>query len=152
VRVRPVSQWYAAKAADQDRQGRLVLFVLVGPASLFALVAIAGTVVMAFSRRKREIAVMTLLGASRGLIRRMVILEGLLVTCLAAGVATTFVTVGLTGYRAALRSSSLATAGGLPLPVLTGLALACIMVATLAGLLAVARALLRPAVTMVASR
>jgi putative ABC transport system permease protein len=152
VRVTPKADWYAADAAEQNRIQNLVLLVLAGPASLFALIAVANTVVMAFSRRGREIAGMTLLGVSSGQVRRMVVKETLLVTGLAVGVAAVLVTTGLAGYRTALAGSHLDTALGVPWAVLVSLAAACLLAATVAGLLAAGRELRRPAVRMITAR
>jgi putative ABC transport system permease protein len=152
VRVTPVAEWYAASATDNDHLQNIVMIVLIGPAALFALVTIANTVVMAFSRRGRDVAGMILLGVSRTQIRATVALEGLLVSCLAAGVAAAFVVAGLHGYRDALRGSFLATALRAPWLVLGGLVVACVAVTVISSLLTVGRQVGRPAVTMVAAR
>lgn len=128
------------------------MLVLVGPAALFTLVAVANTIVMAYSRRGREVAGMTLLGVSRAQIRITVMLEALLVTGLAIAVAALFVTAGLAGYRNALRGGFLATALQVPWRVVGGVAAGCVAVAVIASLLAAGRQLRRRAVTMMASR
>jgi putative ABC transport system permease protein len=152
VRFTPVAQWYAASGAAEHRLQNLVLLVLVGPASLFALIAVANTMVMAFSRRGREIAGMTLLGVTSGQIRLMATVEALLVTCLAAGVAAVYVIIGLVGYRTALGGSYLATSISMPWSLMAGLAAACVVVAVLTGLLAAGRQLRRPAIGMITAR
>jgi len=95
---------------------------------------------------------MTLLGVSRGQVRAIVVLEALLVTCLAIAVATLFVTAGLAGYRNALRGGFLATSLQVPWWALGGLAAGCAAVAVIASLLAVGRQLGRRAVMVMASR
>lgn len=152
VRVIPVAEWHAIGAAANDRLQNLAMLVLVGPAALFTLVAVANTIVMAYSRRGREVAGMTLLGVSRAQIRITVMLEALLVTGLAIAVAALFVTAGLAGYRNALRGGFLATALQVPWRVVGGVAAGCVAVAVIASLLAAGRQLRRRAVTMMASR
>lgn len=152
VRVTPVAQWYANHAAADARLQQLVLVILSGPASAFALVAIANTLVMAFSRRDREIASLILLGVTPGQVRRMVVLEALLVTGLGLGVAAIFLAIGLHGYHTALSHSFLATQVQLPWQELIGLAAACLATATVTSLIAVGRILRRPAMAMVVAR
>ncbi|MBQ0892672.1 FtsX-like permease family protein [Micromonospora sp. U56] len=116
------------------------------------MVAIANTLVMAFSRRDREIASLILLGVTPGQVRRMVVVEALLVTGLGFGVAAMFLAIGLNGYHTALSHSLLATQVQLPWQELIGLGVACLVAATVTSLIAVSRILGRPAMAMVAAR
>jgi putative ABC transport system permease protein len=152
VRVVPVAEWYATSAAAGDRLENIAMLVLVGPAALFTVVAVANSIAMAYSRRGREVAGMTLLGASRSQIRTTAVLEALLVAGLAVAVAVLFVVAGLAGYRNALRGDFLATALRVPWWMLGALAAGCAAVAVIASLLAIGRQLGRHAVMMATSR
>ncbi|MBC6457469.1 ABC transporter permease [Actinomadura sp. HBU206391] len=152
VRVVPISHWRQSDASVQDRLQHVVVFILAGPASIFALIAVAGTLVMAFSGRRREIAGLVLLGVSTGAIRRMVALEALLVTITGIGLAGLFVGLGLTGYHTALKGDFLATAIQVPWLELGGLAGGCLIVSTVTSVASVGRTLRRPAIALVGLR
>ncbi|WP_435282030.1 hypothetical protein [Streptomyces koelreuteriae] len=99
VRVVPSAEWFGESASDQDRLNRLVLGVLTVPASLYALIAVAGTLVMSYSRRGGEIAGMRMVGVSAGQVRRMALWETLSTSLLDVLIAAGVVAVGARAYR-----------------------------------------------------
>ena len=85
-------------AADKEirRNNQLSLWVLLGPAGIYAAMAIANTLLMGSIRRRRELVSTTLIGATKQQLRKMVLWESAIVTCaaLALGGAIT-ATVGI---------------------------------------------------------
>ncbi|MFI5979097.1 FtsX-like permease family protein [Streptomyces sp. NPDC051452] len=152
VRVVPSRQWLGRTATDQDRLNRLVLGVLTVPASLYALIAVAGTLVMSYSRRGREIAGMRMLGVGVGQVRRMALWETLSTSVLGVLIAAGVVALGARAYRGALTVFG----GQAPLSVewgmLAALTAACVLVGVVVSLAATGRLLRQANVTMVTSR
>jgi putative ABC transport system permease protein len=147
VQVMPTGQWFAASTSAQGRLNRLVLVVLTAPASVYALIAIANTLIMSFARRRRELAGMRLLGISRRQIRWTVLWEATTVVVLGAVLAAAIIGLGLTVYRAALLQAYAAAPLSVPWAALTGLAGACLVVAIVTAVLAASRLLRQPAAT-----
>ncbi|MFD8674101.1 FtsX-like permease family protein [Streptomyces seoulensis] len=152
IRVVPSAQWFGEAATDQDRLNRLVLGVLTVPASLYALIAVAGTLVMSYSRRGGEIAGMRMLGVSAGQVRRMALWETLSTSALGVLTAAGVVAMGARAYRGALTVFG----GEAPLSVewgmLSALTAACVLAGVVVSLAATGRLLRQSGVTMVASR
>lgn len=65
VRVAETQEWFGSQKTEQDRLNRLVLFVLAGPGTIYALIALANILVMSYSLRGHEVATMRLLGIRR---------------------------------------------------------------------------------------
>ncbi|WP_228973349.1 FtsX-like permease family protein [Streptomyces sp. DH12] len=152
VRAVPSAEWFGRAASDQDRLNRLVLAVLTVPASLYALIAVAGTLVMSYSRRGREVAGMRMLGVSAAQVRRMALWETLSTSLLGVGIAAAVVAVGARAYRGALTVFG----GEAPLRVewgmLGALTAACVAVGVLVSLAATGRLLRHVSVATVTSR
>ncbi|MEU2729113.1 ABC transporter permease [Streptomyces griseoviridis] len=152
IRVVPSAQLFGEAATDQDRLNRLVLGVLTVPASLYALIAVAGTLVMSYSRRGGEIASMRMLGVSAGQVRRMALWETLSTSALGVLTAAGVVALGARAYRGALTVFG----GEAPLSVewgmLSALTAACVLAGVVVSLAATGRLLRQSGVTMVASR
>ncbi|KPC92203.1 ABC transporter permease, partial [Streptomyces sp. NRRL F-6602] len=102
VRVLPTETWFGRSATDQDRLNNLVLAVLTVPASLYALIAVASTLVMSYSRRGREITGMRMIGVSAGQVRRMALWETLATTTLGTLIAAAVVAWGVRAYQGSL--------------------------------------------------
>jgi putative ABC transport system permease protein len=145
AQVVPTAAWHQNDTSAQTRLQRVVVTILAGPASVFALVAIANILVMSFSRRGREVAGLTLLGAPAGLVRRMVATEALLMTTIGIGMAAIFVTAGLTGFHHAQEHDYLAAAVQVPWLELIILAVGCTVISVVTSLIVVGRMLRRPA-------
>ena len=151
-RVVPATHWQAGGLDGQQRLQQVVVLVMAGPASVFALVAVANTLVMAFSRRRREVAALTLLGVRDRTVRGMVTIEAALVVVLSVAVAALLVGVGLVGYADALGTSFLASALHPPVLELGLLAAAALASAVLVSLIVVGRPLRRAPVAAVGVR
>lgn len=145
AQVLPTAQWHQSAGSSQARLQRAAVTILAGPASVFALVAICNILIMSFSRRGREIAGLTLLGAPRGTVRRMVVVEALIMTGIGTGVAGAFVTAGLSGLQQAQQHDYLATAIQVPWLELVTLAVSCAAVSVATSLVVVGRMLRLPA-------
>lgn len=145
AQVVPAAGWHEGDTSSQARLQRAAVVILAGPASVFALIAICNILIMSFSRRGREIAGLTLLGTTAGTIRRMVVVEALVVTAVGIGVAAAFVAVGLSGLHHAQQHDYLATAVRVPWLELAGLAAGCATVSIATSLVVVGRMLRRSA-------
>jgi putative ABC transport system permease protein len=147
VQVMPTGQWFAASTSAQNGLNRLVLVVLSAPASVYALIAIANTLIMSFTRRRREFAGMRLLGVSRSQIQRTVLWEAATVVVLGTVLAAAMIGLGLTVYRTALLQVYTAVPLSVPWAALAGLAGACLVVATITAVATVNRLLRRQTAT-----
>ncbi|EST38516.1 ABC transporter permease [Streptomycetaceae bacterium MP113-05] len=152
VQVTPTARWFAHAATDQDRLNRLVLLVLTGPASLYALIAVASTLVMSYSRRGKEITGMRMLGVSGGQVRRMALWETLSTTLLGVMVAAVVVALGAVAYRRALTVFGGETPLSVPWGLLGTLAAALLLVGVTVSLAATGRLLRQVGVASVTSR
>lgn len=94
--VESKSAWIDAADKDLRRNNQLSLWVLLGPAGLYAAMAIANTLLMGSLQRKRELVSTQLIGATKEQLRTMVLWESAIVTmaALALGGAIT-ATVGI---------------------------------------------------------
>ncbi|MFD8411430.1 FtsX-like permease family protein [Streptomyces sp. NPDC059650] len=152
VKVTPTAQWFDASTSDQDRLNDLVLLVLVGPASVYALIAVAGTLVMSYSRRGREIASMRMVGVGEDQLRRMALWEATTTTLVGAGIAAVVIGLGLWGYRGALKAAYGTVDLSVPWAVLTGLVVACLAVAMAVAVSATRRLAGQAALAMLNAR
>ncbi|GAA3517692.1 hypothetical protein GCM10022234_11380 [Aeromicrobium panaciterrae] len=94
--VETKAAWIDAADKDLRRTNQLSLWVLLGPAGLYAAMAIANTLLMGSLQRKRELVATQLIGATKRQLRTMVLWESAIVTmaALALGGAIT-ATVGI---------------------------------------------------------
>ncbi|MEU9232742.1 ABC transporter permease [Streptomyces subrutilus] len=152
VKVTPANLWFEHAATDQDRLNRLVLLVLTGPASLYALIAVASTLVMSYSRRGREIAAMRMVGVSAGQLRRMALWETLAATLVAVAIAAAVVALGARAYRGALTVFGGEAPLSVPWGLLGSLAGACLVVGVVVSLSAVGRLVRQGGVAAITSR
>ncbi|MFF8021559.1 FtsX-like permease family protein [Streptomyces sp. NPDC007896] len=152
VRVTPTARWFDGSATEQERLNRLVLLVLTGPACAYALIAVASTLVMSYSRRTREIAGMRVVGVSRAQLRRMALWETLTTTLTGVGVAAAMVAVGLSAYRRALDVFGGTVPLSVPWGLLLALVAACVVVAVAVGQIATRQLLKQREVAALAAR
>jgi len=139
LKVTPTAQWFDGSTSEQDRLNHLVLVVLTGPAAAYALIAVAGTLVMAASRRRTELRTLRLVGVGRGKVLRMAAWEAVLTTLFGAGIAAAVVGAALASYRAALLKEYAVVPWEVPWGVLLGLVGLCLAVAVSVNVLATAR-------------
>ncbi|MFI6685867.1 FtsX-like permease family protein [Streptomyces sp. NPDC050485] len=152
AKVTPTADWFGHSTSDQDRLNKLVVLVLIGPASVYALIAVAGTLVMSYSRRGREIAGMRMVGVSERQLRRMALWETVTTTVLGAGLAAVVITLGLWAYRGALKAAYGTVDISVPWTVLAGLVAACLAVAVAVAVSATRRLAGRGAIAMLNER
>ncbi|WP_128430381.1 FtsX-like permease family protein [Streptomyces cyaneus] len=152
VRVTTTSRWFADTSTDQQRLNRFVLLVLTGPACAYALIAVASTLVMSYSRRSREVAGLRVVGTSRAQLLRMALWETLTTTAVGAGIAALMVGVGLWAYRGALRVFDGTVPVSVPWTLLLSLVGACLAVAVTVGQIAIRSLLKQANVTMLVAR
>jgi putative ABC transport system permease protein len=121
---------------------------ILGPALLYALIAIVNTMVMSAADRRRDFAVLRLAGSVRRQVLAMVALEAVLVVATATVLALLVTAATQTGTTALLNHRILAGQAvvGLHLPWLPlGVsAAACLLLALLASVLPSALAMARP--------
>ncbi|MFF4010550.1 FtsX-like permease family protein [Streptomyces sp. NPDC001717] len=152
VKVTPTEEWFGASTSDQDRLNHLVLLVLVGPASVYALIAVAGTLVMSYSRRGREIAGMRMVGVGEDQLLRMAVWETVTTTLAGAGIAAAVITLGLWAYRGAMKAAYGTVDVSVPWAVLAGLVVACLAVAVAVAVSATRRLAGQGALAMLNTR
>ncbi|GAB7187289.1 hypothetical protein ATKI12_7120 [Kitasatospora sp. Ki12] len=150
--VSTTAHWYDATDDEQGRLNDLVLLVLAGPASGYALISVASTLVMSYSRRGREIAGMRLIGVAARQVRRTALWETAITTGLAAGVAAVLVALGLGAYRAALSAEYHEVTVDVPWFTLAALVLACLAVGGAVALAATGRLLRRGEISAITAR
>lgn len=95
----------AAVSAQQQKQEHvnwIGLLILAAPASVYAVIGIASTIVMAANRRRPEITVMRLLGLTRFQVLRFASWEALGTTLAGAILAAGLIAIGLTAFRASV--------------------------------------------------
>ncbi|MFF2129519.1 FtsX-like permease family protein [Streptomyces olivochromogenes] len=141
VRVTTTAQWFDSTATDQEQLNRFVLLVLTGPACAYALIAVASTLVMSYSRRAREIAGLRVVGTSRAQLLRMALWEALTTTTVGVGIAAVMVGMGLWAYRGALSVFDGTVPISAPWTLLVSLVGACLAVAVAVGQITVRRLL-----------
>ncbi|MER5350332.1 FtsX-like permease family protein [Kitasatospora sp. NPDC002551] len=93
-------QWLAAGASPRIAWLRIVL--VLGPALVYAGIALANTLLMATADRRRELALLRLAGATRGQVVRLVTAESVLVTAVGAVLGCAVAAVQLGSLHAAL--------------------------------------------------
>ncbi|GAB2724122.1 FtsX-like permease family protein [Kitasatospora kifunensis] len=152
VTVTSTAAWFEHSVTTQDRLNRLVLLVLTGPASLYALIAVAGTLVMSYSRRGREVTGMRMCGVSTCQLRRMAIWETVSTTMLGAAIAAVLVALGGRAYCAALPVFGGSARLTVPWGLLGSLVGACLLVGVTVSLAATGRLLRHGGVALISSR
>jgi putative ABC transport system permease protein len=94
ARVRPANDWIDEVDRDTRAANEIGLWVLLGPAALYAGIAIVNSVLMGSTQRRRQLRTVALLGATRGQRRRTAMWEAGLVgvaALIAGGAVTAYV-------------------------------------------------------------
>lgn len=144
--VATTEQWIAASQPDTKRENRLAVIMVIGLVVLYALIALAGTMVMATSDRMRDLAVLRLTGATRGQVLGVVALEAATVVAVGSALGVLVSGVNVLGVWSAV---SVLVGGAAPLSVpwaaIAIAAAACLAVAVPAAVGAAAVAVRRGA-------
>ncbi len=102
VQVVPIDRYLDAVRSHQQQETRQAITVILGVALAYSFVAVANTLVMAISGRRREIAALRLAGTTRRQALRFIVAETALVVLLGAILAAVAAGVVVVGQRAAL--------------------------------------------------
>jgi putative ABC transport system permease protein len=136
ARVRPANDWIDEVDRDTRAANEIGLWVLLGPAALYAGIAIVNSVLMGSTQRRRQLRTVALLGATRGQRRRTAMWEAGLVgvAALIAGGAIT-ACVGWLVRSAIVRQvpGAVMTVPWLPLSAVLAVCLGLTLVAAAVG-------------------
>src|SRR5262249_15004509 len=141
----PTSNYVNAAKAEKARITRLGMIAILGMALASPPIAIANTLVMATSDRRRELTTLRLSGATPGQVLRMIGVEACLVTGIGALLAAAVTAVTVTGLRHSLLGLAPSVRVVIPWPLLAGIVLACLAIALLASVIRAALTRGRPA-------
>ncbi|GAA1975980.1 FtsX-like permease family protein [Catenulispora subtropica] len=128
----------ATQAMDANEKASWTgMEMILGLSVLYAAIALANTLVMTVSDRKRELVLLRLVGATKGQVLRVVAVETLM--CLAAGavVGALAVAISIGGAWAALSRLVGATPAVVPWAALGGLFGACVLIGLVAAVVPV---------------
>ncbi|MCX5410120.1 ABC transporter permease (plasmid) [Streptomyces sp. NBC_00335] len=139
ARVVTAEEWIAASQPETKRESRLAIFVVLGLALLYSLIALAGTMVSATSDRSRDLAVLRLSGATGGQVLRLVAVEAAVVVVAGALLGVLVTALNVLGTWSAL-SVLVGSAAPLSLPwgAMAAVAASCAAVAVPAAVLSAA--------------
>ncbi|MGK4582310.1 FtsX-like permease family protein [Kitasatospora sp. HPMI-4] len=149
ARLTAAQSWGSADSDPAVRQQWITMIAILGPALLYALIAIVNTMMMSTGDRLRDFATLRLTGGTRRQVLRMVAFETVLATATATALAllvTAATQAGMVGLlnRMVLRSQA-SIAWNLPWTTLAGSAAVCLVLALAASLLPASLALrIRP--------
>jgi putative ABC transport system permease protein len=133
--VMPIGQYLETARSQQTQQDRQATVVILGLALIYALIAVANTLVMAASGRRREIAALSLAGATRRQALRFIAAESALVVLVGAILAAGAASLVIAGQWAALTRFSADVPVSIPWLPIGAIAAGCAAVAVLASVL-----------------
>ena len=128
----------SAQASDADEKASWTgMEMLLGLSLLYAAIALANTLVMTVSDRRRELILLRLVGATKAQVFKVVALETLM--CIAAGtvIGALAVAIGVGGSWAALTRLVGSTPAVLPFAALGWLFAGCLVIALIAAVVPV---------------
>lgn len=141
--VLTVGAWLRATSPQTDGRTRAGFLLVLGIALLYAGIALAATLVMATSDRRRELVSLRLAGAGRVQVLRLVAAEALTVTVVGGVLGVAVAGANLLGMDGALRLLSAPAGPALPWPALGAVAGACAAVAVVSAVVPAALAMRR---------
>jgi len=136
--------YLTASDAQSNHANTLALIAILGMALIYTGIAIANTLVMATAARNRELAALRLSGALPRQVLGMIGVEALMVSGIGILFAAAVTAVTLIGLRHGLAPFAPSVRLVVPWLPLTGIAVACLVVALLSSLIPAAIALRRP--------
>jgi putative ABC transport system permease protein len=146
--VTSTGAWLAAGAAQAQQANRFAIVVLLGMSMTYTMIAIANTMVMAASQRRRELAVLRLTGVTVAQVMRALTWETVMVLVAGVGFGAVAAAAGVLGIWGALDQLSDATRLVVPWGWLLAVVGAAATVALLASLLPARLALCQPPVQL----
>lgn len=156
VTATPGAAWVDAQNAQTTRNGWIAMLAILGPALLYALLAIVNTMMMSTGDRLRDFATLRLTGGTRRQVLRVVAVETLLVVATAAALG--LIATALTQYATVLLienrilDATQHAAYRLPWSALGGSAAVCLVLALTASLVPARLALRTRPLDLVAGR
>ncbi|WP_235735278.1 FtsX-like permease family protein [Nocardioides alcanivorans] len=140
----PAATWVADRDEDTRANNQLSVILVLGPAAVYAAIAIANTLLMGSRQRRHEFIATRLIGATEEQVRRLVVTEAGLV----AGVALTLGAITTVTVGVLLRIPMTAGLDDVPLTIpwvsLGAILVACVVIPIVAAVLP-ARSMLRQA-------
>jgi putative ABC transport system permease protein len=134
ARVQTRDQWLAGQLPSNSRQTRVGYLVVLGIALIYTGIAVAGTMLMAVSDRRRDLSVLRLAGATKRQVFLLVAAEALTVVAIGAFLGLVVTALNLVGIWAALAAVSVSASVVLPWTAVLVTAGACAAVALIAAL------------------
>jgi putative ABC transport system permease protein len=144
--------WLAASAAQAQRANRFAIVVLLGMSTAYTMIAIANTMVMAASQRRRELAVLRLGGVTTAQVLRALTWETVMVLAVGVGFGAVAAAASVLGIWGALAQLGDAARLVVPWGWLLAVVGAAAAVALLASLLPARLALRQPPVQLAGIR
>ncbi|MBL1097922.1 FtsX-like permease family protein [Streptomyces coffeae] len=141
LRIRTAEQWLTDTHPRTSRATRAGFILVLGIALLYGMLVLANTLVMSTTDRVRDLAVLRLAGATKGLVLTVVAAETLLVVTTGALLGTAVAAVNLAGVATALALLGVGTTIVVPWTTLAALTAACTAVALPAAVVPAWRAL-----------
>lgn len=141
VTITPSSTAISAQQEQQAHVNWTGLLILAAPASVYAIIGIASTIVMAASRRRPEIAVLRRLGLTRPQVLRLAAWEALGTTLTGCVLAGALVSFGLAAFRVSVPVYGGEAPLGIPWPLLLTVVGGCLAANLIVSLLTTARLL-----------
>jgi putative ABC transport system permease protein len=135
AQVMPTARYLDAVVSQQQTQNRQATLVILGIALIYCIIAIANTLVMAASGRKREIAALSMAGTTHRQALRFITAEAGLVVLIGAILAAGATAAVVAGQRAALTRFATAVPISIPWFVIGEITGACCVVAVAVSLL-----------------
>jgi putative ABC transport system permease protein len=133
--VTPIRRYLETVRSQQTQQDRQATTVILGLALIYSLIAVANTLVMAASGRRREIAALSLAGATHRQALRFIAAESALVVLIGAILAAGAASVVIAGQWAALTRFSTDVPVSIPWLPIGAITAGCATVAVLASVL-----------------
>jgi putative ABC transport system permease protein len=139
--VTPIGPYLDSLRSAEESQSRQAITVILGVALIYGLIAVASTLVTAMAGRKREIAALSLAGATRRQTLRFIAAEAALITAIGAILATGATVIAVIGQVVALNKFAGAATLSIPWALIFEITAICAAVAVTVSVLAVWRLL-----------
>ena len=134
--VTPIGPYLDSLRAAEESQSRQAITVILGVALIYGLIAVASTLVTAMAGRKREIAALSLAGATRRQTLRFIAAEAALITAIGAILATGATVIAVIGQVVALNKFAGAATLSIPWALIFEITAICAAVAVTVSVLA----------------
>ena len=139
--IAPVGAYLDSLRSAEESQTRQATTVILGIALIYGLIAVASTLVTAAAGRKREIAALSLAGATRRQTLRFIAAEAALITGIGAILATGATVITVIGQVVAMNKFAGTTTLSIPWALIFEITAVCAVVAVTVSVLAAGRVL-----------